>query len=123
MSASSVSEVGEPPVVHGGTRARLAVHPSLVRPVLYMGVERPVIAFEATLALAMLFGVGVHLITLGLICVVMLVIHPSMVWVTAKDAQATEVYIRSRAYADYYAPHGSAWTRGRPPRPSIPGAR
>jgi type IV secretory pathway TrbD component len=99
------------------------VHPSLTRPVLYMGVERPVIAFEATLALAVLFGVGVHLITLGLIGVVMLVIHPSMVWVTAKDSQATEVYIRSRAYADYYAPHGSVWTRGRPPRPSIPGAR
>jgi type IV secretory pathway TrbD component len=99
------------------------VHPSLTRPVLYMGVERPVIAFEATLALAVLFGVGVHLITLGLIGVVMLVIHPSMVWVTAKDSQATEVYIRSRAYADYYAPHDSAWTRGRPPRPSIPGAR
>lgn len=102
---------------------RQRVHPSLVRPVLYLGVERPVIAFEATLALAVLFGVGLHLITLGLIGIVMLVIHPSMVWVTAKDAQATEVYVRSRAYADYYAPHGSTRTRLRAPRPSIPGVR
>ncbi len=111
------------PDVEAGARGGHRVHPSLVRPVLYMGVERPVIAFEAILALAVLFGVGVHPITLGLIGVVMLVIHPSMVWVTAKDTQATEVYIRSRAYADYYAPHGSAGTRGRPPRPSIPGVR
>lgn len=119
MSASSTSD-------RGGTLntgGRHGVHPSLVRPVLYLGVERPVIAFEATLALAVLFGVGVHLITLGLIGVVILVIHPSMVWLTARDAQATEVYIRSRAYADYYAPHGSVGTRGRAPRPSIPGVR
>lgn len=109
--------------VETGARAGLRIHPALVRSVLYMGVERPVIAFEATLALAVLFGVGLNLITLGLIGVVMLGIHPAMVWVTAKDAQATEVYIRSRAYADYYAPHGSVRTRGRPPRPSIPGVR
>lgn len=105
------------------TRGGYRVHSSLVRPVLYLGVERPVIAFEGTLALAVLFGVGLHLITLGLIGLVLLVIHPSMVWVTAKDAQATEIYIRSRAYADYYIPHGSTSTRGRPPRPSIPGVR
>ena len=114
-----MSERGSTPDAGGRQR----VHPSLVRPVLYLGVERPVIAFEATLALAVLFGVGLHLITLGLIGVVMLVIHPSMVWLTAKDAQATEVYVRSRAYADYYAPHGSIRTRGRAPRPSIPGVR
>lgn len=104
-------------------RVRHRVHSSLVRPVLYMGVERPVIAFEATLCLAMLFGVGLHLVTAGLVGAVVLVIHPSIVWLTARDAQATEVYIRSRAYADYYAPHGAAHTTGRAPRPSIPGVR
>jgi type IV secretory pathway TrbD component len=123
MSASSMPDRGGTPDAEAGARGGHTVHPCLVRPVLYLGVERPVIAFEATLALAVVFGVGLHLITLGLIGVVMLVIHPSMVWATAKDAQATEVYIRSRAYADYYAPHGSAWTRGRRPRPSIPGVR
>jgi hypothetical protein len=46
-----------------------------------------------------------------------------MVWVTGRDPQVVEVYIRSRAYRDYYAPHGAAGTRGRPPRPSIPGVR
>lgn len=104
-------------------RARHTVHASLVRPVLYVGVERPVIAFEATLCLAMLFGVGLHLVTAGLVGAVVLVIHPTMVWLTARDAQATEVYVRSRAYADYYAAHGAAHTQGRLPRPSIPGVR
>jgi len=99
------------------------VHPSLVRPVLYLGVERTVIALEGTLCLALLFGVGVHLLTLGLVALVLLVIHPTLVWVTGKDAQATEVYVRSRAYADYYAPHASIHAPARTPRPSVPKSR
>lgn len=115
-----MTDHGELAEAEGRASAGGRIHPSLVRPVLYLGVERPVIAFEATLALAVLFGVGLHLITVGLVGVVILVFHPSMVWVTARDARASEVYIRSRAYADYYAPHGSARTQGRVPRPSIP---
>ena len=118
-----MSDRGDLAEAEGRARVAHGIHPSLVRPVLYVGVERPVIACEVTLALAVLFGVGLHLITVGLVGVVILVIHPSMVWVTARDAHATEVYIRSRAYADYYAPHGSARTHGRVPRPSIPGVR
>lgn len=99
------------------------VHPSLVRPVLYLGVERTVIALEGTLCLALLFGVGVHLLTLGLVALVLLVIHPTLVWVTSKDAQATEVYVRSRAYADFYVPHATIHAPVRTPRPSVPKAR
>lgn len=87
---------------------------------LYLGVERPVIAFEATLCLALLFGVGIHLVTLGLVGSIVLVIHPTMVWVSTRDPQAAEVYVRSRSYSDYYAPHGSLRRSARSPRPSIP---
>jgi type IV secretion system protein VirB3 len=101
------------------------LHASLVRSILYFGVERQVIAVEATLVAALLFGVGPHLATVAVAAVVLLVVHPAMVWLTARDPQVTEVFLRSRGYADYYAPHPAVPARARPPRvrPSVPRAR
>lgn len=99
------------------------VHASLVRPMLVLGVERHVIALEVTLCLALVFGVGVSLPTLALCTVVVLVLHPALVWITAKDSLATEVYLRNRGYADYYAPHGALHRPAGRPRVSVPGPR
>lgn len=102
------------------------IHGSLVRPTLTLGVERHVAALEFTLCIALVLGIGLSVPTLCLVAFVVVAIHPTLVWVTAKDPLATEVYVRSRAYADYYAPHASANAalRGRVPRPrpSIPKA-
>ena len=99
------------------------IHASLVRPVLFLGVERVVIALEATLCFALLVGVGLSLATLGLVAAVVLVIHPVMVWVTAKDAHATAIYVRSLGGRDYYAPHPELGASRLPVRPSIPKAQ
>ena len=96
------------------------LHASLVRPLLYMGVERTVIALEATLCLALVLGVGLSVATLSFVATIMLVMHPTMVWLTAKDAMATEIYVRSRAYDDYYAPHAVVRRTALRPRRSIP---
>ena len=95
------------------------IHGSLIRQTLYLGVERTVIALEGTLCLAVLFGVGFSLFTAALVALVVLVIHPVMVWVTARDPQATEIAIRSRAYDDFYSPHAALGitSSGRNPRP------
>ena len=107
----------------GSQRAVGAEHPihaSLVRPLLYLGVERTVIALEATLALALVLGVGPGLPTFGLVALIILVVHPTLAWLTARDPMATEIYVRSRAYDDYYAPHAVV-ERGAPrPLRSIP---
>ena len=110
--------VGQAPREH-------ALHASLVRPIHYFGVERQVIAIEATLVAALLFGVGPHLATLLVAALVLLVVHPTMAWLTARDPQVAEVFLRSRAYADYYAPHASASARRAAPRvrPSVPHVR
>jgi type IV secretory pathway TrbD component len=108
------------------TRASVHVlHVSLVRPVLYFGVERLVIAFEATLIAGLIFSVGPHLLTVLVAAIVMLVLHPTMAWLTARDPQITEIYLRSRAYADYYAPHAAVASRRRMPhvRASVPRVR
>jgi type IV secretory pathway TrbD component len=117
-SAVHATRVAQDPTEH-------ALHVSLVRPVLYFGVERPVVAFEGTLVAGLLFSVGPHLVTLIVAAIVVLVIHPTMAWLTARDPQITEVYLRSRAYADYYAPHVSVTSRRTPPRvrASVPSVR
>lgn len=100
-----------------------AVRHSLVRPMLYMGVERTVIALEATLCLALVCGAGPRLSTLAICSFVVLVLHPTMAWLTAKDPIVTEIYLRSRRYKDFYTPHAGAWSSGRGVPPSVPVAR
>src|SRR5687767_8088957 len=90
-----------------------AIRQSLVRPMLYLGVERTVIALEATLCLALVCGAGPRLHTFAICAFVVLVLHPTMAWLTAKDPLTLEVYVRSRAYQDFYAPHASARRAGR----------
>lgn len=98
------------------------VHHSLVRPELTLGVERHVAGMEATLCFALLCSRGIGLATLGIVFLVIVVIHPVMVWLTSKDPQATQVFARSRRYADFYAPHDNG-AKSRAPRPSIPRVR
>ena len=100
-----------------------AVRQSLVRPMLYLGVERTVIAIEATLCLALVCGAGPHLPTLAICAFVILALHPTMAWLTAKDPLMVEIYMRSRAYRDFYVPHATVQRPGRKARASIPAAR
>lgn len=99
------------------------VHPALVRPVLHLGVERPVIALEATVCAALLFGVGPNPLTIACVVVVALVVHPVAIWLTARDEQAVELYLRSRSYADFYVPLAAAHASRPRPRASVPMSR
>jgi type IV secretory pathway TrbD component len=87
--------------------------------VLYAGVERPVIALEATIAIGLVATVGPRLVTLLAVGLIVGVVHPVMAWLTSKDPLATAVYVRSLAWRDYYAPQGGVRARGRV-RPTLP---
>lgn len=100
-----------------------AVHQALVRPVLYLGVERPVIALEATLCAALVFGIGPSTLSIACVAAVVLVAHPVAVWLTSRDAQIVELYLRSRAYADFYAPLAAVYVDVARPPTSVPAAR
>jgi type IV secretory pathway TrbD component len=101
----------------------MPVHASLVRPQRYLGVERVVLGLEATLCLAVLATGGVTVVSLFVVALIVFAVHPVLVWVTAKDLQAIEVYLRSRRYADFYAPHAAPWRDTPRPHPSVPPAR
>ena len=100
------------------------VHPALLRAVLYGGVERPVIALEATIAAGLIFTVGPRVVTLAVIFAIVSVLHPTMVWVTSRDPLATAIYVRSLRWRDFYPPHGTlragAQRTGRRVDPTLP---
>jgi len=100
-----------------------AIRQSLVRPMFYLGVERTVIAVEATLCLALICGAGPHLASFVICGFVVIALHPTMAWLTAKDPSVLEIYLRSRAYRDFYAPHAAVRRPGRRAKPSIPAMR
>jgi type IV secretory pathway TrbD component len=83
------------------------IHSSLWRPALLMGVEPAVAVLEGTTALALIFVVGLHVVTLGLAVFYLTVVHSVMAWVAKQDALMSQLYIRSLAARDYYAPHAS----------------
>lgn len=100
-----------------------AIRQSLVRPMLYLGVERTVIAVEGTLCLALICGAGPHLPSFAICAFVVLVLHPTMAWLTAKDPLVVEIYMRNRGYRDFYLPHATVRQSGHRPQPSVPAAR
>ena len=95
------------------------VHPGLLRAVLYAGVERPVIALEATVAIGLVATVGPRVATVLAVVLIVGVVHPIMAWLTSKDPLATAVYVRSLRWRDYYAPHAGVRARARV-RPTLP---
>jgi type IV secretory pathway TrbD component len=87
------------------------IHESLIRPVLFIGVAPGLAIAEVSTAFALVFLVGLHLITVGLIAMYIAVIHPLAVWATTQDPQMPAVYLRSLSVHDYYLPHATPFTR------------
>ena len=83
------------------------IHSSLFRPVLFGGVEPPVVVLEVTTAFALIFGIGLHVATVLLAVFYLTAVHSTMAWVSRQDAHMTALYIRSLSARDFYFPHGS----------------
>lgn len=99
---------------------RRRVHQSLIRTPLYGGVDKGFLLVEACTVGFLFFVVGFHLATVFAAAVWVLVLHPLMVWVNAKDPLLATLYIRSLRARDYYAPHASHGGKAPAVRPSIP---
>jgi type IV secretory pathway TrbD component len=86
---------------------RHPVHLALTRVPLVAGAPRSFVVLEGLLVSVLLFGVGLHFLTVAVAGFYVLVCHPVAVLLAARDAQIADVYLRSLAYADYYdaTPH------------------
>ena len=105
-----------------GRTARV-IHTSLIRPVLFAGAEPSVVIVETCVVFALLFIVGIHLITIAIALFWLTTVHGVMVWVAKQEPQMTALYVRSLFARDFYAPHALAQTPTPPPRPAIPAWR
>ena len=99
------------------------VHASLYRPILFAGAEPAVVVLEITTAFALVFGIGLHIVTALLAVFYLTIVHSLMVWVATQDAHMTALYVRSLAARDFYAPHARPHVVAPPPTPSIPRRR
>jgi type IV secretory pathway TrbD component len=104
-------------------RTAHVIHSSLIRPVLFAGAEPSVVIVETTTAFALLFVVGLHVVTVALAVFWLTIVHGVMVWVAKQDPQMVELYTRSLFGRDYYVPLARAHAPTRGPRPSIPAWR
>ena len=99
------------------------IHASLYRPILFAGAEPPVVVLEITTAFALVFGIGLHVVTALLAVFYLTVVHSLMVWVATQDAHMTALYVRSLAARDFYTPHARVHVASPAPAPSIPQGR
>ena len=116
MSADTGTSRGAP--VDG--RATHVIHASLIRPVLFAGAEPPVVIVETCVVFALLFVVGLHVLTVAIALFWLTVVHSTMVWVAKQEPQMSALYVRSLSGRDFYAPHARAHAPTPAPRTSIP---
>ncbi|HSJ75448.1 MAG TPA: VirB3 family type IV secretion system protein [Gemmatimonadales bacterium] len=78
------------------------VYPSLTRPILFGGAERELAILEGTLICALLFGVGLHFLTVAMAAHIAFGVHPLLVLAAKNDPQMFRIYLRSIAHQDLY---------------------
>jgi len=96
------------------------IHAALYRPVLFAGAEPAVVVLEVTTAFALVFGVGLHVLTVLLAVFYVTVVHAVMVWIATQDPQMIGLYVRSLGARDFYPVHASVHAAPPPVHPSIP---
>ncbi len=107
---------------HDGVEQHV-IHASLFRPILFAGAEPKVVILEVATAFALVFGVGIHWVTLALATFYLTAVHGVMVWVAKHDPDMTALYVRSLTGRDFYPPHAGIHRPSVSPKPSIPSVK
>ncbi|HWG35798.1 MAG TPA: VirB3 family type IV secretion system protein [Gemmatimonadaceae bacterium] len=101
------------------TRTVHPIHVSLIRPVLFAGAEPAVVIVETCVVFALLFVVGIHIMTVAIAAFWLTVVHGTMVWIAKQEPQMSILYVRSLCGRDFYAPQARAHAATPAPKPSI----
>jgi type IV secretory pathway TrbD component len=104
-------------------RATRVIHASLIRPVLFAGAEPAVVIVETCIVFALLFVVGLHVVTVAIAVFWLTFVHSTMIWVAKHDPLMTVLYVRSLSGKDFYAPHARTHAPTPLPHPAIPSYR
>lgn len=120
MSDAAVDRFERPGGAPSDERTTHIVHASLIRPVLFAGAEPAVVIVETCVAFALLFVVGLHVLTVAIALFWLTAVHSVMVWVAKQEPQMSSLYVRSLSGRDFYAPHARAHLPTPAPRPAVP---
>jgi type IV secretory pathway TrbD component len=87
-------------------------HPSLIRPILVGGADRSLVLINVTAIVMLIFGVGIHLITLLLSGFLAVVGHSLLVWLAKYDSDLSRIYFRHIRYPAFYPAQSAALSKG-----------
>jgi type IV secretion system protein TrbD len=98
---------------------RIAVHPSLIRPLLLAGAERELVLVNVVVIAALIFGVGFH--WLSLLAALGLATAGQWLLVQAanRDPYLSRIYKRHLGYQGFYLAQASILAKAPPVRPSV----
>lgn len=99
------------------------IHQSLIRPILFAGMETVVAGVILSLAVALPLYSGFSKEALLLAVIFAFPIRWIAVWAASADPYALRVYLRSLQYRDHYLPFGTRKARAASVRRCIPGAK
>ncbi|HEV7594118.1 MAG TPA: VirB3 family type IV secretion system protein [Gemmatimonadaceae bacterium] len=99
------------------------IHASLYRPVLFAGAEPGVVILEIATSFALVFGVGIHVATIGLAAFYLTALHSIMVSIAKEEPQMIALYVRSLSGHDFYFAHADIQASLVVPKPSIPSVK
>lgn len=83
------------------------IHPSLVRPILLGGADRSLVMLNVTCIVTLLFGVGIHWVTLAIAIFLATIGHGILICIAKYDPLFSQIYLRHIRYNDFYLAQGS----------------
>jgi type IV secretion system protein TrbD len=86
---------------------RCPIHPALIRPILFAGADRRLVMVNVTLILALIFGVGIHTVTVIAALFLCVVGQGIFMHLAKTDAYFVDIYLHHLRYRDFYLARGS----------------
>lgn len=88
---------------------------SLVRPILLAGADRTLVLINMTCIVMLIFGVGLHWLTIILALFFAVIGHSILVRVAKYDPYFSKIYLRHIRYHDFYPAKSSVLSKSAVP--------
>ena len=101
------------------TPRELTIHSALTRPILLGGADRELVLINLTLIMALIFGVGVHWLSISLAVFLATIGHWGLRRLAHFDPQVRGLYIRHIRYREIYPATSSVYSPSQFVKPTL----
>ena len=98
---------------------QIIIHQALTRPLLLAGAERELVLINLTIIMALIFGVGIHWLSISVALLLATVGHWGLTRIAKHDPQMRLLYIRHVRYKDYYPAQSSVRSKSQLIKPTL----